>query len=77
MIKNIFREIKTKIFDLLKIKFSRRDPFLDMLGKVKIAKYLDTKEIFNKTNFFKQNNNFKNISIKQIIPKVFLIETED
>ena len=75
--KNIFSEIKKKVLDFLKIKFSRRDSFMEMLGKVKIAKYLDSKEIFRKTNFFKQNNDFKDISIKQIIPKVFIIETED
>ncbi len=75
--KNIFRVIKKRVLDFLKINYSRRDPFMNMLGKVKIAKYLDSKEIFRKTNFFKQNNEFKDISIKQIIPKVFIIETKD
>ena len=74
--KNIFVKLK-KVLDFFKIKFSRRDSFMEMLGKVKVAKYLDSKEIFRKTNFFKQNNDFKDISIKQIIPKVFIIETED
>ena len=39
-----------------------------MLGKVKVAKYLDSKEIFRK-NFFKQNNDFKDISLKKLYQK--------
>ena len=74
-LKNIYRKIKSKIFSILKLKFSTGDSFLDMLHDLKVAKYLNNKEFFKRGNFYKKKLHFNDISIKEVLPRIFIIES--